>query len=149
MNFFHIDWCSIRHFLDVFPFHMFSYWKQYKLDHFSIFAIYTDETNSCIRGTNANLLVWFQINWVQFWFLPFEFREFGHINTSTTTKLLEKKIYREKFDYKCWCFVLFAFNVWMRYAHLSDTFEFRYQFCLDFRCWVDKLTISNKTKSNN
>lgn len=45
----------------------------------------------------ANLLHLFGFSdWVQFWLLEFEVGEFGHINTLTTTVILQKQSMKKK-----------------------------------------------------
>lgn len=43
-------------------------------------TVHQQERDSCLCR--------FLVDWVQFWFLPLEFREFGHISTSTAAELL-------------------------------------------------------------
>lgn len=79
---------------------------------FIIFSL-SLETIMCYIFTEQylDLRIWFacrsfgfsiQINWVQFWFFPFEVGELGQISTAATAKLLQwkndniKKIYQKK-----------------------------------------------------
>lgn len=50
----------------------------------------TIKESSMLLASFANLLLRFNADWVQFWFLEFEVWEFGHIDTLSTTALLQK-----------------------------------------------------------